>query len=545
MYEDQAIENEYARSGIGDAFEEYEEEIELDKKNLWIGGVMHCFSILSSVCGCKDGNKQIEEKWEVPVDSIKDLVYLGAGAQGVVFGGTLNGRWVAVKKLRDKSETNIKHLRKLNHTNIVRFRGVCTVPPTYCIIMEYCQYGPLFDFLHSGATFSTKQILKWAKQIANGMSYLHSHKIIHRDLKSPNVLISDDLVLKVSDFGTSREWNDVSAIMSFTGTVAWMAPEVIRHELCSEKVDVWSYGVVLWELLTQEVPYRTMETHAIMWGVGTDSISLPIPSSCPGSLRALLTQCWHRIPRNRPPFKIIAAHLEIAGNELNAIRADNFSATQALWREEIETDMERILNRNNESLEAVETNNCGDQQRNEEVKTARSARNVYKQQLKRANDLYLEVCAVRLQLEQREKAVAEREKAVGECPSCFHKKIPFHRQISSSSDGFKGTVVMNLALDNASRRRRKKVDQIKPANLIVNYQPKRSNPNNVVTRKVTNCLGTACTCGKKTAKNNKMEAKSLEDGKVDTVVENNGNIVVKDKIYKNDNEKFLAELAQV
>lgn len=104
-----------------------------------------------------------------------------------------------------------------------------------------------------------------------------------------------------------------------------------------------------------------------------------------------------------PPFKIIAAHLEIAGDELNAIRADNFSATQALWREEIQTDMKKILNRNNESLEAVETNT----QRKEELKLARTTRNIYEQQLKRANDLYLEVCAVRLQLEQREKAIAE------------------------------------------------------------------------------------------------------------------------------------------
>lgn len=105
--------------------------------------------------------------------------------------------------------------------------------------------------------------------------------------------------MKVSDFGTSREWDNVSAIMSFTGTVAWMAPEVIRHEPCSERVDVWSYGVVLWEMLTQEVPYKNMETHAIMWGVGTDSLSLPIPDSCPESLRQLLEQCWERIPKLR------------------------------------------------------------------------------------------------------------------------------------------------------------------------------------------------------------------------------------------------------
>ncbi|RVE46051.1 hypothetical protein evm_009331 [Chilo suppressalis] len=211
--------------------------------------------------------------------------------------------------------------------------------------MEYCQYGPLFEFLHSGACFAPKQILKWAKEIAHGMTYLHNHKIIHRDLKSPNILIADNLVVKVSDFGTSREWNDVSTIMSFTGTVAWMAPEVIRHEPCSERVDVWSYGVVLWELLTQEVPYKNLETHAIMWGVGTDTISLPVPTTCPESVQLLLNQCWNRVPRNRPPFKIIAAHLEIAGDDLCSMRADCFSSTQATWRKEVQQGMDKFYAR--------------------------------------------------------------------------------------------------------------------------------------------------------------------------------------------------------
>ncbi|KAA0200246.1 hypothetical protein HAZT_HAZT008319 [Hyalella azteca] len=135
-------------------------------------------------------------------------------------------------------------------------RGVCTTPPVFCIVMEYCPYGPLFNLIKNGHKIAPQLVASWAKQIAQGMNYLHMHRIIHRDLKSPkckcgavcqNVLIGDEQRVKISDFGTSREWNDVSAIMSFAGTLAWMAPEVIRNEPCSEKVDIWSFGVVLWQ----------------------------------------------------------------------------------------------------------------------------------------------------------------------------------------------------------------------------------------------------------------------------------------------------------
>ncbi|CAH0716296.1 unnamed protein product, partial [Brenthis ino] len=505
--------------------------LERDKKTVfWMSGVMECFSTVWSLFKSTDYEETQENDWEVPFENLTDLVYLGSGAQGIVFGGNLKGEMVAVKKLRDKSEADIKHLRKLNHENIVRFRGVCTVTPFHCVIMEYCQYGPLFEFLHSGVSFTPKQIVRWARDIALGMSYLHSHKIIHRDLKSPNVLIADNLVVKVSDFGTSREWNDVSAIMSFTGTVAWMAPEVIRHEPCSERVDVWSYGVVLWELLTQEVPYKNLETHAIMWGVGTDTIALPVPSTCPSSIQLLLNQCWNRVPRNRPPFKIIAAHLEMAGEELCSLDMETFNTTQALWRQEVHKCMERLYAKSDKPVakDAIA-------QRREDIKHARDVRYVYEQQLSRANELYMEVCAVRLQLEQRERVIAERENALSGCRCGVRKNFKyFHRQTSSSSDGIKGLP----ALTENNRRRKKKHITNQPTQLVVNYEENNKNDVKTVTMALDDCITCACD---DSVKNNNMTVTVK-----DSVVEDNGNIVVKDTC--NDaprNDNYMPEVANV
>ena len=90
--------------------------------------------------------------------------------------------------------------------------------------------------------------------------------------------------------------------MSFAGTVAWMAPEIIRHEPCSEKVDIWSYGVVLWELLLREIPYRDIDPSAVIWGVGSNSLRLPVPSTCPTDISLFIQQCWSIKPKERPSF---------------------------------------------------------------------------------------------------------------------------------------------------------------------------------------------------------------------------------------------------
>ncbi|XP_041374787.1 mitogen-activated protein kinase kinase kinase 13-like [Gigantopelta aegis] len=350
-----------------------------------------------------------QDDWEIPFENITDLQWLGSGAQGAVFLGKLNGEEVAVKKVRDVKETDIKNLRKLNHPNIIAFKGICTQAPCYCIIMEYCPYGQLYELLRDGKEIPPTVILDWAKQIASGMNYLHSHKIIHRDLKSPNVLVSSNNVIKISDFGTSREWNDKSIKMSFAGTVAWMAPEVIRNEPCSEKVDIWSFGVVIWELLSGEIPYHDVDSSAIIWGVGSNSLHLPVPTTCPNGFQLLMRQCWAGKPRNRPSFRQVLMHLEIASPELLSFGREDFRDEQLSWQDEIREHFQKMRAEGSHFPQLEEELI---KRRKEELRHAQDVRDHYERKLERANNLYMELTACMLQLEKRERELIKREQAL-------------------------------------------------------------------------------------------------------------------------------------
>ncbi|XP_069471849.1 mitogen-activated protein kinase kinase kinase 13 [Ambystoma mexicanum] len=364
---------------------------------------------------------QQQDTWEVPFEEISELQWLGSGAQGAVFLGKFRGEEVAIKKVREQKETDIKHLRKLKHPNIIAFKAVCTQAPCYCIIMEYCAHGQLYEVLRAGRKVTPHLLVDWSSGIASGMSYLHLHKIIHRDLKSPNVLVTHTDTVKISDFGTSKELNDKSTKMSFAGTVAWMAPEVIRNEPVSEKVDIWSFGVVLWELLTGEIPYKDVDSSAIIWGVGSNSLHLPVPSTCPDGFKILMKQTWQSKPRNRPSFRQILMHLDIASADILGTPQETYFKSQAEWREEVKKHFEKIksegtcIHRLDEELI---------KRRREELRHALDIREHYERKLERANNLYMELSAIMLQLEVREKELIKREQAVEKKYPGTYKRYP-------------------------------------------------------------------------------------------------------------------------
>lgn len=390
----------------------------------FLEGLFGCLRPVWNIIGkaySTDYKLQQQDTWEVPFEEISELQWLGSGAQGAVFLGKFRAEEVAIKKVREQNETDIKHLRKLKHPNIITFKGVCTQAPCYCIIMEYCAHGQLYEVLRAGRKITPRLLVDWSTGIASGMNYLHLHKIIHRDLKSPNVLVTHTDAVKISDFGTSKELSDKSTKMSFAGTVAWMAPEVIRNEPVSEKVDIWSFGVVLWELLTGEIPYKDVDSSAIIWGVGSNSLHLPVPSTCPDGFKILMKQTWQSKPRNRPSFRQTLMHLDIASADVLATPQETYFKSQAEWREEVKKHFEKIksegtcIHRLDEELI---------RRRREELRHALDIREHYERKLERANNLYMELSAIMLQLEMREKELIKREQAVEKKYPGTYKRHP-------------------------------------------------------------------------------------------------------------------------
>ncbi|RVE64853.1 hypothetical protein OJAV_G00130270 [Oryzias javanicus] len=294
---------------------------------------------------------------------------IGAGGFGKVYKGVWRGEEVAVKAARQDPDEDIsvtaESVRQearlfwmLRHPNIIALRGVCLREPNLCLVMEYARGGALNRAL-AGKKVPPRVLVNWAVQIATGMDYLHNQAfvpIIHRDLKSNNILIlqpveRNDLIgktLKITDFGLAREWHQTTK-MSAAGTYAWMAPEVIKLSLFSKSSDVWSFGVLLWELLTGEVPYREIDALAVAYGVAMNKLTLPIPSTCPEPFAQLLTECWSPNPHSRPSFtSILRRLLTIEQSAMFQMPLESFHSLQEDWRVEIQLMFDELRTKEKE-----------------------------------------------------------------------------------------------------------------------------------------------------------------------------------------------------
>nr|GEW21784.1 serine/threonine-protein kinase CTR1-like [Tanacetum cinerariifolium] len=243
---------------------------------------------------------------------------IGEGSFGTVHRADWNGEDVAVKTLSleqdfhpgrfDEFWREVAIMRRLQHPNIVLFMGVVTQPPNLSIVTEYLPRGSLFRILHKPGPkkiLDERHRLRMAFDVAKGMNYLHKRNppIVHRDLKSPNLLVDKNYTVKVADFGLSRlKANTFLSSKSAAGTPQWMAPEVLNDEPSNEKSDVYSFGVILWELVTLQIPWIHLSATQVVAAVGYKHKRLEIPGDVNPQVAALIEACWAEEPWKRPSF---------------------------------------------------------------------------------------------------------------------------------------------------------------------------------------------------------------------------------------------------
>ncbi|KAG7384359.1 hypothetical protein PHYPSEUDO_002766 [Phytophthora pseudosyringae] len=260
---------------------------------------------------------------------------VGAGRSGSTFSAHWGGRHVAAKVVDLSAATKtsgerlaqelLKEFRReeevasaLRHPNVVQFLGSASAPPRYCLVFEFMEGGTL------AALVRVKQKLpldffRLAGDMAQGMSYLHERSVMHRDLKSSNVLLDAQGAAKISDFGLScvMELGRAADLTAETGTYGWMAPEVIRHEPYSSKADVYSFAVVLWELLARDIPFKGQTPMQTAMAVAEQRMRPALPRNTPPKIVELIEHCWNQDPTRRPDFSAIVQVLPFVKQSLS------------------------------------------------------------------------------------------------------------------------------------------------------------------------------------------------------------------------------------
>ncbi|PSS26861.1 Serine/threonine-protein kinase [Actinidia chinensis var. chinensis] len=285
---------------------------------------------------------RVREDWEIDVSKLVVKEKIGSGTFGSVHRGFYDGKDVAVKVLdlgeddqmknsktasrrsAFKQEVSVWH--KLDHPNIAKMVGATRnsqeldncenlVPNknASCILVEYLPGRTLKNYLvksrRKKLAFNT--VMQLALDIARGLSYLHSKKIVHMDVKTENMLLDKDRTVKLTDFGVARvEASNASDMTGQTGTLGYMAPEVISGEPYDHKCDVYSFGICLWETYCCDMPYPDLNFSELTSAVVYKNLRPEIPRCCPRELANVMKKCWDRDPKKRPEMRDVVGMLE-------------------------------------------------------------------------------------------------------------------------------------------------------------------------------------------------------------------------------------------
>nr|XP_061795667.1 tyrosine-protein kinase Lyn [Nerophis lumbriciformis] len=262
-----------------------------------------------------------KDAWEISKESITMVKKLGAGQFGEVWMAYYNNTTkVAVKTLKPGTmtveafmeEANI--MKTLQHERLVRLYAVVTKTQPIYIITEFMANGSLLDFLKSnaGCKLQLPKLIDFAAQIAEGMAYIERKKYIHRDLRAANVLVSETLLCKIADFGLARVISD-DEYTAKGGTkfpIKWTAPEAINYSSFTIKSDMWSFGVLLYEVVTLgKIPYPGMTKAEVMSSVQR-GYRMQCPDNCPAELYNIMMSCWNSAPDDRPTFEYMQSVLD-------------------------------------------------------------------------------------------------------------------------------------------------------------------------------------------------------------------------------------------
>ncbi|KAI7743252.1 hypothetical protein M8C21_030859 [Ambrosia artemisiifolia] len=314
-------------------------DVQLDK---------HLSKVWSSDRDVKEVNDKKQE-WEIDLAKLDIRNVIAHGTYGTVYRGVYDGQDVAVKvldwgedglataaetaNLRTSFRQEVAVWHKLDHPNVTKFVGASmgtsdlkiplnnasnpghnSLPSrACCVVVEYLPGGTLKKYLirNSRKKLSFKIVVQLALDLARGLSYLHSKKIVHRDVKTENMLLDSNRTLKIADFGVARvEAQNPRDMTGETGTLGYMAPEVLDGKPYNRKCDVYSFGICLWEVYCCDMPYADLSFAEVSSAVVRQNLRPDIPKCCPSTFANILRKCWDANPDKRPEMDEVVRLLE-------------------------------------------------------------------------------------------------------------------------------------------------------------------------------------------------------------------------------------------